>query len=278
MSESRAARLDRLRVAVASAAWVLSLAPATVLAQSGEGPVGRADIQAPVVPVHEEPHHRQVFQYGTTRILDLQVPPGDISWFHTHEWPVLYMTLGTSAVRTQNLGSDWSGGGARAANAQAGGQPRPAQPPPERRTPRATSTTSYIERPVTHRIENRGDGLFSAMVVVNETAGDDTTSVADAGFELEPELTNNWFRSYRVTLDAGEQTSLHEHTTPVVIFQTITGKAMANGPMDFEFNRPGQWAFYDAGVEHTIENLGDASIELLEIEVRAMRKPVDRLP
>jgi oxalate decarboxylase/phosphoglucose isomerase-like protein (cupin superfamily) len=184
---------------------------------------------------------------------------------------VLYMTLGTSAVRTQNLGSDWSGGGQRArsaANAQAGDVPPPAQPPPARRTRRATSTTSYIERPVTHRIENRGDGLFSAMVVVNETLGDGTISVANAGFDSEPELTNDWFRSYRLTLGAGVTTEAHEHATPVVIFQAIAGKAMANGPMDFEFNRPGQWAFYDAGVGHTIENLGDAAIELLEIEVR----------
>jgi quercetin dioxygenase-like cupin family protein len=245
------------------------LASATVQAQSGEGSISRADVQSPVVPVHEEPHHREVFQYGTTRILDLQVPPGDISWFHTHEWPVLYMTLGTSAVRTQNLGSDWSGGGARAGNAETGVAPRPAQPPPVRRTPRATSTTSYIERPVTHRIENRGDGLFSAMVVVNETAGDDTKSIADAGFDSEPELTNAWFRSYRITLAPGERTNAHEHTTPVVIFQAIAGKAKAEGPMDFELNRPGQWAFYDAGVGHGIENLGEAAIELLEIEVRS---------
>jgi quercetin dioxygenase-like cupin family protein len=184
---------------------------------------------------------------------------------------VLYMTLGTSAVRTQNLGAEWSGGGgARAANAAppGSGAPPPAQPPPARRTPRATSTTSYVERPVTHRIENVGEGLFSAMVVVNETSGDDTTSVADAGFALEPELTNNWFRSYRVTLEPGKNTDAHEHKTPVVIFQAIAGKALADGPMDFEFNRPGQWAFYDAGVEHSIKNLGDAAIELLEIEVR----------
>jgi quercetin dioxygenase-like cupin family protein len=250
-------------------ASALSLASAAALAQSDAAPRARADIQSPVVPVHEEPHHRQVFQYGPTRILDLQVPPGDISWFHSHEWPVLYMTLGTSAVRTQNLGSDWSGGGgARAANAQAGGAPRPAPPPSERRTPRATSTTSYLERPVTHRIENVGEGLFAAMVVVNETAGDDTTSVAEAGFDGEPELTNPWFRSYRITLGAGETTDPHEHTTPVVIFQAIAGKALADGPMKFELNRPGQWAFYDTGVAHGIENLGDASIEVLEIEVR----------
>ena len=182
------------------------------------------------------------------------------------------MTLGTSAVRTQNLGSDWGGGGgARAATAAAAGgtpPPPPAQPPAARRTPRATSTTSYIEKPVTHRIENRGEGLFSAMVVVNETKGDDTKSVADAGFASEPELTNNWFRSYRIMLEPGKTTDSHAHQTPVVIFQAIAGKAVADGPMDFELNRPGQWAFYDAGVGHTIKNLGDASIELLEIEVR----------
>lgn len=273
---------------VARAGWVLLLAPAALLAQSGSGAVSRADIESPVVPVHEEPHHREVFQYGTTRILDLRVPPGDISWFHSHEWPVLYMTLGTSRVRTQNLGADWSGGragggpgaarasgapaggagGAPRANAQAGSAPAAAQAPPARRTPRATSTTSYVERPVTHRIENIGEGLFSAMVVVNETNGDDSTSVADAGFDSEPELTNPWFRSYRVTLAAGEKTESHEHTTPVVIFQAIDGKARANGPMDFELNRPGQWGFYDAGVSHTVENLGESAIELLEIEVR----------
>lgn len=243
-------------------------ASGAAFAQSGEAPVSRADVESPVVPVHEEPHHREVFQHGTTRILDLRVPPGDLSWFHTHEWPVLYMTLGTSAIRTQNFGADWSGGGARPANAPAGAPPRPAPPPPERRMPRATSTTSYVEQPVTHRIENRGDGLFSAMVVVNETKGDDTKSVADAGFDSEPELTNPWFRSYRVTLGAGETTATHEHKTPVVIFQAIPGKAVADGPMDFEFNRPGQWGFYEAGVRHTIENRGDAPIELLEIEVR----------
>ena len=260
-----------MSMAIARTALALLLASSAVLGQPSAAPASsRAERESPVVPVHEEPHHRQVFQYGTTRILDLQVPPGDISWFHSHEWPVLYMTLGTSTVRTQNLGSDWSGGGDRAANAaQAGGTPRPAQPPPERRRmPRATSTTSYVERPVTHRIENVGEGLFSAMVVVNETAGDESTSVADAGFDLEPELTNNWFRSYRVTLGAGETTGVHEHSTPVVIFQAIAGKAKSNGPMDFEFNRPGQWAFYDSGVGHTIENRGTESIELLEIEVR----------
>jgi len=106
------------------------------------------------------------------------------------------------------------------------------------------------------------------MVVVNETHGDDTVSVADAGFDGDPELTNAWFRSYRVSLEPGAATAAHEHHTPVVIFQATDGKGFATGPMNFEFNEPGQWAFYDSGLVHTIENTGSEPIELLEIEVR----------
>lgn len=246
-------------VARGGATCILLLAAGLCLAQSSE----RAAGESPIVPVHDEPHHRQVFQFGPMRILDLQIPPGDLSWFHTHEWPVLYMTLSQSAARMQNLGSDWSGGGGGARGGAARGEP-----PPQPAAPRATSTTGYIESPITHRIENVGDNLFRAMVVVNETQGDETRSVEEAGFEAEPELANAWFRSYRVTLEAGEATHTHAHATPVVIFQATGGNGLASGPMTFEFNEPGQWAFFDAGAEHTIRNLGDSSLQLLEIEVR----------
>lgn len=237
------------------------LAMSAAFAQDGGEYTSRASTPSPIVPVHDEPHHRQVFQFGPTRILDLQLPPGDISWFHSHEWPVLYMTLGQSAVRFQNLGEDWAG------SPLPDEAPVYEEPPPQPPA-RTTSTTGYFEEPVTHRIENVGSGLFRAMVVVNETAGDDTTSVEAAGFQGDPELTNTWFRSYRIRLEDGEATGPHEHNAPVVIFQAGDGRALARGPMDFEFNERGQWGFYDSGVEHSIENSGDGAIELIEVEVR----------
>ena len=69
--------------------------------------------QTPIMPVHQEPHHRQVFQYGPMRIIDLQIPPGDTSWFHSHEWPVFYLTVADSQTRTQVLGEDWGAGRGR---------------------------------------------------------------------------------------------------------------------------------------------------------------------
>ena len=260
----RSSYRKRRAFATFGAIWTLLLVSESAISQSDQqvpSPDDRAALESPIVPVHHEPHHRQVFQFGPTRILDMQVPPGDVSWFHTHEWPVLYMTLSQSAIRSQSPGSDWSGGAPRSG--------RPERPPQETRpSPRATSFTAYFDKPSTHRIQNIGDSLFRAMVVVNETAGNDTQSVEQAGFDREPELTNAWFRSYRVSLAPGESTDRHEHESPVVIFQAIDGKGRAHGPMDFEFNEPGQWAFYDRGVAHSIENLGVEPIELLEIEVR----------
>ncbi len=244
-----------MRALAASAA---ALAAGGAIAQSDGGTPSRYEIESPVVPVHHEPHHRQVFQYGPVRILDMQIPPGDLSWFHTHEWPVLYMTLGRAPIRNQVPGGEWTGGERRGNDA----------PTPEPAAPRATSFTGYFDRPSTHRIENVGDGLFRAMVVVNESAGDDATSVEQAGFDSEPELTNAWFRSYRVELAPGAATPPHTHGSPVVILQATQGTGMAEGAMNFEFNEPGQWAFYDSGAEHVIRNVGASAIELLEIEVR----------
>src|SRR5688500_16246509 len=83
--------------------------------------------QTPVMPVHQEPHHRQVFQSGPMRIIDLQIPPGDVSWFHSHEWPVFYLTVADSQTLTQVLGLEW-GARARGAGPGRGGPPAGAVP------------------------------------------------------------------------------------------------------------------------------------------------------
>ena len=278
----------------AAAGATTAPAPATPAAPAAPASANIARIaDQPIVPVHDEPHHRQLFQYGPTRILELQVPPGDISWYHTHEWPVLYLTLSQSQTRTQNLGADPAAAGRGAAGAGrgaagggrgapaggaaraggAGGGARGAGPAGEAAPgapagPRPFSTTSYFENPVTHFVENVGTALFRAMVVVNETAGDPGDATPSTGFSGEAEVTNPWFRSYRVRLEPGAAMPAHRHENPIVILQATAGTGRSDGPMDFEFNEQGQWAFYDAGAEHGIVNSGDAAIELLEVEVR----------
>jgi hypothetical protein len=242
--------------------------------------------QTPIMPVHQEPHHRQVFQYGPMRIIDLQIPPGDMSWFHTHEWPVFYLTVADSQTRTQILGEEWgargraAGPGGRTGGAPAGAAPRAGGPPPAaagaprgggppRFRPRLMSDVSYAERAVTHRIHNNGTGLYRALGVINETqGGDEAITEEAAGFTGKAESSNRWFRVHRVALAPGEKTPAHQHTAPVVLLQDSPGKGTATGPVTFEFNEPGQWGFFDSGARHEIANSGTERLELIEVEIR----------
>ena len=224
-----------------------------------------------IVPVYEEPRHRQVFKSGTTRILELIVLPGDTSLFHTHEDPIAYINLSTSALRTQELGKEWSQGGgrgsARGGGARAAGPGAPAAPAP---AVRVTSTTSYAQTPATHRIANTGTGIVHALVVVNQTKGTGATTPKDAGFEGTPELTNNWFRSYRFALPPG-QSGTHTHKAPAFLVQTSDGTAVTQGARLRALNQVGDWAFFDAGVAHEMRNTSTATVEFVEVEVRQPR-------
>jgi quercetin dioxygenase-like cupin family protein len=235
-----------------------------------------------VVPVHDEPRHRQMFQSGTTRVLELRVLPGDMSLFHSHHDPVLYVNFATGGLRTQDLGKDWSqpaaGRGGRAggpAAPPAAAAPAPAVTAaaaaiPARPLVRVSSTTSYVERPVTHRIMNTGTSMVRALVLVNQTAGNDATTQKDAGFDgvaETAEMTNTWYRAYRFTLAPG-QVATHRHTTQAFLAQTTEGTATAQGARLWALNEPAAWAFFEAGDRHEVRNTGAGPLELVEIEVR----------
>ncbi len=226
-----------------------------------------------VVPVYHEPHHRMLFAYGTTRILEGQLPPGDKSWYHRHAEPILYITLSASSQRIQVLGEEVGGGrGAAPPQAGRGGAPGgrgPAGGPGGPPLIRATSTTSYYDQPIIHRITNVGDRLFRFMVVTNSSPGDESPATsADDGFSATPELTNRWFRAYRIKLAPGESTQVHRHSTESVIIQVSDGQAFATGPTTWDLGEQGRWAWFDSGKEHQIKNVGTVPFEAIEVEVR----------
>jgi quercetin dioxygenase-like cupin family protein len=207
-----------------------------------------------VVPVHQEPLHRLVFESGPTRILDIRIPPGDTSLFHTHDAPNLYVSFSSPPTRSQVLGGEWSLPGTAAARAE----PAPGG---------LSSATGYAEKPVTHRVTNVGDKLFHRIAVVNASAGSDAES-ADGSFIGAPALANRWFRAYRLTLAPGELTPTHRHASPVVLVQVSSGRTLGTGATKFELGEPGNWTYLPNGATHELRNPGDAPMEVVEVEVR----------
>jgi hypothetical protein len=195
------------------------------------------------VPVHEEPLHHLVFNDDVAFILDVQIPSGDTTLYHTHTDPILYVSIGTSRTRSQVMGRDWVGPGVGPVSSPG----------------RVFSNIRYADRPVTHRVNNVGDGLFRLIGVINRGHGPAAdsaarsprpTAAAPSGFDVE--IDNHWFRSFRGTLEPGASNTLHRHALPVVTVQAADGT----------------WLFHKAGTEHSLENLGATSLELVEIEIR----------
>jgi len=52
------------------------------------------------------------------------------------------------------------------------------------------------------------------------------------------------------------------------VIQATDGAAVGTGAMSWEFNEPGQWAFFDTGDRHEFRNAGGDRVELIEVEVR----------
>ena len=217
-----------------------------------------------VVPVHEEPRHHLVFEAPITRILDVQIPAGDTTLFHTHSDPILYVSMSQSQTRSQTLGAEWSGGD----GAVQGAKPPTgaAAAPTARASGRMTSTTSYAKQPLTHRVNNVGQGLFRLIGILNRSAGDETETPSE-GFDSKPEITNRWFRGYRWALTS--DTKPHRHRNPVAVV-LITGRASARGASSKALDQPGAFAWFDGDAEHTVSSVaGDA--EVVEVEVRRPR-------
>lgn len=213
----------------------------------------------PVVHMSKEPRHRVVFESGTVRVQDIQIPPGDTTLFHTHDHAVLYVPISSGRTRSQTLGQEWGGGGGAAA--------RGASAPPQVQTlGRVSSPASYIEKPMTHRVNNFGDTLFRLISVANLSAGSDSNVDDVAGFVDKPELLNRHYRAFRIILPPGHATAAHRHAWPVVVVQQSTG-AVAMDDTDKSTRMPGQYIVHESG-PHQLKNAGDTRVEFIEIEVR----------
>ena len=228
-----------------------------------------------VVPVHEEPRHHLVLDNPVTRVLDIQIPPGETTLFHTHSNPILYVNMSSSQTRSQTLGREWSGEGAARPAAAAGAKPAAGAPVPAGIPPavfgRMNSVTNYSTQPLTHRVNNYGTSVFRLIGIINRTDGDPSTDPS-ADFASKPEVDNRWLRGYRWPLEATPLPQ-HRHANPVVIV-LVRGRAVVTAAKDIPLDTLGAFSFFDGGVAHSIKGLRGDGVEpneIVEIEVRKPR-------
>jgi quercetin dioxygenase-like cupin family protein len=240
-----------------SVTLALAQAPIPMPGKPLTGPNGEQ-----LVHVFDEPRHRTVFKEGSIQVLDIQIPPGDTTLYHTHTTAILYVTIGRSQTRSQTLGQEWSGGGTPpAATAGPAAPPRPS----ERRL--MSSPAEYVKAPLTHRVNNVGTSLFRLIGVSNASAGGAGVADETEGISGDREIANDYFRGYRISLAAGAAIASHAHKTPVVIVQATDGQMTVEGAKG-TLNGAGSLAYVARGQAHSIRNAGSGDLIVVEVEVR----------
>jgi quercetin dioxygenase-like cupin family protein len=226
------------------------------------GLANTAALAQKTVPIYQEPRHRLVFEHGPVKILDVQIHPGDTTFYHVHDSAILYVTINNSTTDSQNLGGEFR-------NIQA---PANANANAPSRAGNVSSVTSYTSQPLTHRVTNVGTGLFRLMAIANYGPGTDSEAPEPnpPGDQL---AENRWFRAWRVQLEPGQSTAWHRSATPVVAVQVVAGEVeVSTRGEDASVLRvmvqPGEWFHGDAGIEYRIRNRGGGPVQVVVVSAR----------
>ena len=217
-------------LAVFSGSCLLGLSGAT--AQSGEFAGKR------VVRILDEPRHRTMHVDGDVYLLDVQINPGDMTLPHTHDAAILYTFISNGEGPLYG---------------------------------RVSGNTDYVTENLTHEVENEGPNLFRILALTNYGAGLSSPSAGKAqGISVEPQVENQWFRSYRLTLAPGEETPVQTLSNPNVVVQVTEGKVHVSRSdgITAELLAMGDWAWRDAQSPYTIINRGTSSVEVVINDAR----------
>ena len=191
-----------------------------------------------VVNIRQEPRHRTMHQDGDLYVIDVQINPGDMTLPHTHDSAIMYTFISNG---------DGPLGG------------------------RVASNTDYAKEDFTHQVSNDGTHLFRIIAFANYSSGERSiTAGRPKGLTGEPELENEWFRSYRVELAPGEETAVQTHRHPSIIVQVgdgLTHVSRQDG-ITAELGAMGDWTWRDANSSYSVRNVGSEAVSIVINEGR----------
>ena len=95
------------------------------------------------IPVQDEPHHHWIFENQYVRVLDVVLPPGESTFFHTHSHDNVAVRLSQATIQKQDWGKNWD--------------------PPSSMLPGQVTFTAGTKRPYSHRLKNVGATPFRVI-------------------------------------------------------------------------------------------------------------------
>ena len=207
-----------------------------------------------VVPVHQEPRHHLVYENDILQVLDVQIPVGDTTLYHTHDAPIFYVFISASSTDDQELGNKWRG--------------VTASDSPLFETGEVACNLDYADKPVTHRVRNVGNSLFRLIGVINRR-NQPVDDVIQNGLPGNVETDNRWFHQSRADVAPDESLEFPVSNSPIVIVQVDEGKLKVSIGEDSLklLSSPGDFAATNPSQHFEVMNEGSNPVEIVIIRV-----------
>ncbi|MBP7608105.1 MAG: cupin domain-containing protein [Steroidobacteraceae bacterium] len=204
----------------------------------------------PVVAIEQEPAHRLVLQNDFVRVFEVGLPPGEDSLWHVHRHDGISVRLADAAIEDEPENGRTESFRLRRGELAYGA------------TPAAR----------THRVRNVGATTFHNIYIellTDHDVGRDRTAAAASARLVEFE--NDRVRALRRILAPGESTAMHTHASNGVAVLVTAGRLEISAPAGAARTsdvKAGAVQWIDAGTTHSLKNVGDAPIEIVDIEPR----------
>jgi quercetin dioxygenase-like cupin family protein len=205
------------------------------------------------IPAKEEPRHRPKLENEYVRILDVEIPAGDQTLFHTHDLNYAYLMVNAALLRNEVKGKP----GTVEIKIPAG----------------LVGYYRASEGAYTHRFTNIGTEPFHAIGIELMRPGPSpavTPPLSEkAGYVTV--LDNERVRAYRVVLEPGQSTPSVTLAGPSIRVAGTEGKILQQAPgaeavaVDLV---PARFEFRAGPAAHSLKNVGTARIEIYEFELK----------
>lgn len=209
--------------------------------------------QEQAIPAKEEPRHRPKLENDYVRVLDVEIPPGDQTLFHTHDLNYAFLMVNRALLLNEVPG-------------------KPGKT--ENKIPaRLVGYYRASEGAYTHRFTNIGDEMFRAIGIelLRAAPSPDVTPALPASSGYVTVLDNERVRTYKIVLEPGQSlaaatlggTGVRVAGSAGKLLQEVSGAP----PRTLDLT-PAQFEFRAAPVTQVLKNVGDTRVEVYEFELK----------
>lgn len=198
------------------------------------------------VPVDQEPMHKIVLKNASVEVLQVTIPTGQSTLFHTHAHDGAVVYLADAEIRID-----------------VPGMPSEVRHP----YPGDVSAPGYSKAPFTHRVNNIGKRPFEALDIefLKAPGGKAAKPIAT------PAAENESARVYKWDLAPGASSPQHTHERPYLIIAATTVDLRMTAPDGNSLRhvvKPGDFHWVDSAVTHTLINEGKSPGVIVEVELK----------